>query len=94
MTDAAAVGRAALTFVLLMGSLGLVTWRQGRALEANRTLDDLRRASSVARAEQVELERDIQVLVSRSRVVPAAEALGMHTPSATEQVVLGRRAGS
>lgn len=94
MTDAAAVGRAALTFVLLMTSLGLVTWRQGRALEANRELDDLRRASSVARAEQVELEREIQVLLSRSRVVPAAEALGMHTPSATEQVVLGRRVGS
>lgn len=94
MTDAAAVGRAAVTFILLMGSLGLVTWRQGRALEANRELDQLRRASSVARAEQVELERDIQVLVSRSRVVPAAEELGMHTPSATEQVVLGRRAGS
>lgn len=94
MTDGATVGRAAVTFVLLMSSLGLVTWRQGRALEANQALDDLRRASSVARAEQVELEREIQVLVSRSRVVPAAEALGMHTPSATEQVVLGRRAGS
>jgi cell division protein FtsL len=94
MTDGATVGRAVVTFVLLMSSLGLVTWRQGRALEANQALDDLRRASSVARAEQVELERDIQVLVSRSRVVPAAEALGMHTPSATEQVVLGRRAGS
>ena len=94
MTDGATVGRAAVTFVILMTSLGFVTWRQSRALEANRTLDSLRREVSVARAEQVELEREIQVLMSRTRIVEAAEALGMHTPPATEQVVLTRRGDS
>ena len=89
--DAVTVGRAAITFVLVMGSLGFVTWRQSRALEANRALDALRREVSVARAEQVELEREIQVLTSRSRIVGAAEELGMHTPAATEQIVLTRR---
>ncbi len=91
MMDAAAVGRAAITFALVMASLGFVTWRQSRALEANRALDALRREVSVARAEQVELEREIQVLRSRSRIVRAAQQLGMHTPAATEQIVLTRR---
>lgn len=94
MTDGATVGRAAIAFVLLMGSLGFVTWRQSRALEANRTLDALRRDVSVAMAEQIELEREIQVLRSRTRIVSAAEELGMHTPAATEQVVLTRRGDS
>ncbi len=84
----ATVGRAVLTFVLLMCSLGLVTWRQSRALEANRHLDELRRHVSVARGERVELDREIQHLRSRARMVEAAGEIGLHTPSATEQVIL------
>lgn len=94
MMDAATVGRAAITFALVMASLGFVTWRQSRALEANRELDSLRRQVSVALAEQVELDREIQVLRSRSRIVRAAQDLGMHTPAATEQIVLTRRGES
>jgi cell division protein FtsL len=73
----------------LLASLGLVTWRQSRALETLSRLDDVRRQTSVARSEWVELERRIQVLESRGRIVPAArERLGMHTPGARELVIL------
>jgi cell division protein FtsL len=83
------VGRAAFAFTVLLGALGLVTWRQSRALEALGSLDDIRRELSVGEAEQVELERTIQVLESRARVVPAArERLGMHTPKGSEFVIL------
>jgi len=92
--DARVLGRAAITFAVLMWSLGLVTWRQSRALEANRTLDDLRRHVSVARAERVGIDRGIQTLRRRVRIVTEAEALGMHTPDATEQVFLSAAGGS
>ena len=92
--DARVLGRAAITFAVLMWSLGLVTWRQSRALEANRTLDELRRHVSVARAERVEIDRGIQTLRRRVRIVMEAEALGMHTPDATEQVFLSAAGGS
>jgi cell division protein FtsL len=88
--DPSVLGRAAVTFALLVCALGFVTWRQSRALEANRLLDDLRRQVSVAQAEQVELERQIQVLRSRGRILPEARLLGMHTPEASEQVILAR----
>lgn len=87
--DATVLGRAAVTMVVLLGSLGYVTWRQSRALETLAQWDDLRRGTAVARAQVVELEREIQVLTSRARVVPEARArLGMHTPDATELVIL------
>lgn len=87
--DPTTLGRAAATLAVLLGSLGLVTWRQSRALETLAELDELRRATSVARAQVVELGREIQVLGSRARVVPAArERLGMHTPDASELVIL------
>jgi cell division protein FtsB len=87
--DAAVVGRAAVTIALLLGSLGYVTWRQSRALETLAEWDEVRRQTAVARAQVVELEREIQVLTSRARVVPEARArLGMHTPDASEPVIL------
>jgi cell division protein FtsL len=92
--DPSVLGRAAVTLALLVCALGFVTWRQSRALEANRVLDDLRREVSVAQAERVELERDIQVLGSRARVEPEARRLGMHTPHASEQIILAKVGGS
>ena len=81
--------RATLAVVVLLGALALVPWRQSRALEALANLDQLRRQASVAAAERVDLERNIQVLESRGRVVPLArDRLGMHTPSAAELVIL------
>jgi hypothetical protein len=87
--DAAVLGRAAVTIALLVGALGYVTWRQSRALETLAEWDEVRRRTAVARAQVVEMEREIQVLTSRARVVPDARArLGMHTPEASELVIL------
>ena len=87
--DPAVVGRGAVTLTVLLASLGLVTWRQSRALETLAQWDDLRQSTSVARAQVVELERDIEVLTSRARVVPEARTrLGMHTPDGSELVIL------
>ncbi|MCH1569887.1 MAG: hypothetical protein L7S64_00970 [Longimicrobiales bacterium] len=94
MMDVQVLGRAALTFVILLLSLGFVTWRQSRAFEANQALDELRRQVSVAQAEQIELERDIQVRRSMTNIVGAAEAIGMVTPHAEDLVILGRGGGS
>lgn len=73
----------------LVAALGLVAWRQGRALEALAELDGTRRDKGVLVAEQAELERRIQALESRARVVPEARrVLGMRTPEAAEMVIL------
>lgn len=89
MNDVLPFVRAALAVVTLLGSLALVTWRQSRALEVLERLDDVRTQISVAEAERVDLERHIQVLESRSRVVPEArDRLGMHTAVVSELVIL------
>lgn len=89
------LARVVLTFAVFVASLGLVTWRQSRAFEAHAELDDLRRQVSVAQAERIEIERAIQVLTSRTRVVPVAEErLGMHMPDVSEQVILPAESGS
>lgn len=88
--DPTLLGRAAVTFAILVCSLGFVTWRQSRALEVHRELDEVRRQVSVAQAERVELEREIQTLRSRARIVPAARGLGLHTADVSEQVYLAR----
>lgn len=88
--DPTLLGRAAVTFACLVCSLGFVTWRQSRALEVHQELDEVRRQVSVAEAERVEIEREIQVLRSRARIVPAARELGLHTADASEQVYLAR----
>jgi len=83
------LGRAAVTLAVFLASLGLVTWRQSRALETLAELDELRRSTSVARATVVELDREIQVLTSRAHVVPVArDRLGMHMPDGNELVIL------
>jgi hypothetical protein len=88
-----ALPRAALAAVLLLGSLALVAYRQARALEALAALDRVRSDRGVAIAERADLERRIQGLESRSRVVPEARSrLGMRTPDATEIVYLAGEA--
>ena len=87
--DPSVLGKAVVTFAVFVGSLGLVPWRQSRAFEAHVELDELRRQVSIAQAERIELERTIQVLVSRAHIVPlAVDRLGMRMPDATEQVIL------
>lgn len=81
--------RVAFGTTVLLGCLALVPWRQSRALEVQTRLAHLRSQVSVARAERAELQRHIQLLESRSRVVPAArKRLGMHTPVGAELVIL------
>lgn len=87
--DPAFLGRGAVTLAVLLGSLGFVTWRQSRALETLVAWDEVQRQVSVARAQVVELDREIQVLTSRARIVPEARhRLGMHTPDASELEIL------
>jgi cell division protein FtsL len=89
MRGVASVLRAAFAVTALVGSLALVTWRQSRAFETGARVDEVRRQISVAEAEQVDLERHIQVLESRTHVVPAArKRLGMHTATTSELVIL------
>jgi cell division protein FtsL len=80
----------AIAGVVLVASLGLVTWRQARALEELAELDRLRREISLLEAVRTDLETRIQSLESRGRVVPAAtERLGMHRPNdADGEIVL------
>tara|TARA_B100000959_G_scaffold71365_1_gene75676 strand:+ start:7175 stop:7471 length:297 start_codon:yes stop_codon:yes gene_type:complete len=81
---------SAFTVVLVFGALSMgVTWRQSRALETQKRLDNLRQEVSVSEAERVRVEQRIQVLESRQMVVPKArEILGMHTPAGNELVLL------
>jgi cell division protein FtsL len=83
------LGQAAVAAVALLGALGLVVWRQGRAREGLAELDLARREKGLLVAERAELERQIQRLESRARVVPEARRLlGMRTPEAAEIVIL------
>ncbi len=81
--------RLALLFATLLASLSLVVWRQSRALDVLRQLDGLRAQRAMAESEKAELQRRIQTLESRARVVSAArERLGMHVPGGSEIVIL------
>ena len=89
MRSHAGVIRLALAFTALLASMSLVVWRQSRALEVLRALDAARTARAIAEAERSELNRKIEFLESRSRVVEEAEKrLGMHVPSSDEMVFL------
>ena len=75
--------------VLLLAALASVAWRQSRAMEGLAEMDQVRRELALEAAERAELERRIQVLESRGRVVPEArDRLGMKTPSSHEIVLL------
>lgn len=81
--------RLALAFAALLASLTLVIWRQSRALDVLRSIDDMRGARVIIEAERGEITRRIQTLESRARVVAdARDRLAMHVPSASEIVIL------
>ena len=83
------VAHATVAVLVLLTALGLVVWRQGRALAGLAELDDARQEKGLLIAERAELERRVQVLGSRARVVPEARrVLGMRTPGAAEIVIL------
>lgn len=87
--------RLALAFAGLLASLSLVIWRQSRALEVLRALDEVRQTRAILEAERSMLVHRIQRLESRARIVAVAqERLGMHMPSGSEIVILSLDAGA
>lgn len=89
MSRVSGPSRVALAVAAVLAALSLVAWRQSRALETLSTLEQLRRETSLARAERAELLRRARHLESRARVVPAArDRLDMHLPRASEIVYL------
>lgn len=81
--------RMAIACALLFGSMSLVVWRQSRALEELRALDAVRAQRAVLQSELAELQRTVQYLESRSRIVAVAgERLGLRTPTRSEIVFL------
>jgi cell division protein FtsL len=86
------VVRTALLFVLLLGSLTLVVWRQSQALAVLRELESVRSERVVEEARRASLSRRVEKLESRARVSEAArERLGMRLPSGDELVILPLR---
>jgi cell division protein FtsL len=81
--------RAGLLFLLLLGSLTLVVWRQSQALEMQRALESVRRERALAESERAALLRRVEHLESRARVSEAAASrLDMRMPSGMEIVIL------
>lgn len=92
MSKGIPVVRTAFLFAVLLASLTLVVWRQSRALEVLRVLDETRRERVVAEARRTALLRRIEQLESRSRVSEAAhDRLGMRLPDGDEIVILPLR---
>jgi cell division protein FtsL len=90
MKRLAGTSLAALATAALLGALSLVASRQAQALETLGILDQLRRERSLEAAERDELQRRIQILESRSRVILEAQRrLGLKLPQAGEIVYLG-----
>lgn len=89
MTKLAPLIRGGLLFMLLLGSLTLVVWRQSRALEMQRALEAVRRERVVEESRLSALLRRVEELESRTRVSEAARSrLGMRLPSGNEIVIL------
>lgn len=90
MSGGRVAGLVVLTALALLLALGLVPWRQSRALEALGELDRLERELELARAERDEQAERVTRLESRDRVLEEArERLGLRLPSADEVVILG-----
>lgn len=81
--------RAGLLFLLLLGSLTLVVWRQSQALEMQRALESVRRDRALEESQRSSLLRRVEQLESRARVSDAAASrLDMRLPSGSEIVIL------
>ena len=81
--------RMGMACALLFASLSLVVWRQSRTLEELRNLDAARTERALLHAQRMQLQREIQRLESRARIVAVAgDRLGLRVPSAAEIVIL------
>lgn len=87
--------RMGIACAVLFASLSLVVWRQSRALEQVRLLDVARSSRALLEAERTQLQREIQRLESRSRILAVAGSrLGLRVPSAQEIVILQEPTGT
>lgn len=83
-----AMHRLTFAVAILMASLSLVAWRQGEAFELQQDLEAVGDDVAEARAEQVQLEKDITYLSSRERITDvAAERLDLYPPVDQVRVV-------
>jgi cell division protein FtsL len=75
--------------LLLLMALAVVTWRQTEGVAREQALRDVQAERTIVEAERMELERRIQALTTRARIVRVArERLGMHLPSDGEILLL------
>ncbi len=89
MSRVAGTSLVAMATAAFLASLSLVAWRQARALEALEVVDSLSRELTLNEAERVDLARRVDVLESRSRVIPEArERLGMREAEGADIVYL------
>jgi cell division protein FtsL len=81
--------RFGLAVAALFAGLSVVVWRQSRALEVLRGLDAARSERAILESERATLQRRLQELEGRARIVAVAgERLGLRPPSASEMVIL------
>jgi hypothetical protein len=80
--------RFGLAVAALFAGLSVVVWRQSRALEVLRELDGARAERAILESEKARLQRLLQELEGRARIVAAGAPLGLRPPSASEIVIL------
>lgn len=81
--------RMALASAALFAALTTVVWRQSRALEVLRVLDETRQTRALAEAERARLLHEVERLESRPRVLAAAaQRLDLRVPVAAEIVIV------
>lgn len=75
--------------IVLLAAFSLVTWRQARGVEMERTLRRVETERALVEVERVATERRIEEMSSRSRVVRVArDRLGMRVPDDAEIIFL------
>lgn len=77
-----------LWLALFLGAASAVVARQSAAYRLASQLGQLREQRRALEAQRAELERRISVAGSRAVLVPRAERLGLHLPSASELKML------
>lgn len=75
--------------LLLLGSLSLVVWRQGRGAALQREIRALETEHAIAESERLRLTGRIQTLSSRARILAVArDRLGMRLPTDREVMLI------
>ncbi len=80
--------------VALLAALWAVIARQTSALNAARTLADLREARASLEGRRADLERRVRTAESRTVLLPRARKLGLRLPADTEIILIPAPAGS